>query len=145
MLLDIPDVRQREDFDCGAAALDAVARFYGVRERGPVRLANPVQGMSPDTVEAWLRAVGFGVLSGTMRVADLAHLTRTGRPVLCPITGAGGGHWVVVRGVTRTRVHFHCPTNGARWWPHALWVSAWLDSSRTGQAFARWGICPTRG
>lgn len=143
MLLDIPDVRQREDFDCGAAALDAVARFYGLRERGPVRLANAVQGMSPDTVEAWLRAVGFGVLSGTMTVADLAHLTKTGRPVLCPVA-RGGGHWVVVRGVFRNRVHFHCPTHGPDVAHEFDWVPAWRDETRAGHDYRHWGICPTR-
>lgn len=143
MLLDIPDIRQQADYDCGAAALDAVLSFHGLRVRGPVRLANAVQGMSPDTVEAVLRSVGLAVLSGTMTVGDLRHLTRAGRPVLCPVS-AGGGHWVVVRGVARGRVHFHCPTRGPVHTPELHWVAEWVDTSRSGQTFSHWGICPQR-
>lgn len=143
VLLDIPDIRQAADYDCGAAALDAVARFHGIRERGPAKLCNVVQGMSPDMIEAWLRAVGLRVLSGSMTVDDLQHLTRTGRPVLCPTT-LYGGHWVVVRGVERGRVHYHCPTIGANKMTFAWWLLHWRDATRAGHEFDRWGICPTR-
>lgn len=139
MLLDIPDVRQASDYDCGAACLDAVAQFHGLRVRGPARLANAVQGMSPDTVEAVLRALGLPVLSGTMAVADLRHLTRTGRPVLCPVARAGG-HWVVVRGVARGKVHFHDPAAGPGAEREADWLAGWRDVARSGAEFARWGI-----
>lgn len=141
MLLDIPDIRQADDYDCGAAALDAIARFHGLRARGPVALANPVQGMAPDTVEAVLRSLGLSVLSGTMTVDDLRHLTRSGRPVLCPVAHHGG-HWVVVRGVERGRVYYHCPAAGPAVLREADWLAAWRDTSRTGQRFLQWGICP---
>lgn len=139
-MLTIPDIRQREDYDCGAAALDAVASYWGLRARGPAKLANAVHGMAPDTVEAVLRALGLSVLSGEMTVADLRHLTREGRPVLCPVA-VRGGHWVVVRGVERGRVHVHCPIEGPAAWRLADWEAGWADSTR-GREFVRWGICP---
>ena len=143
-MLMIPDVRQTTDYDCGAAAVDAVAEFHGQRRRslsGIKHIANPVQGMAPETVEAVLRSIGLTVLSGVMTVADLRHLTRTGRPVLCPVA-TGGGHWVVVRGVTRCRVHYHCPTHGPSSLPILSWESQWHGETRHGHGFERWGICP---
>ena len=139
MILDVPDIRQASDYDCGSACVDMVAAFFGRRTRGPAALANRVQGMSPDTVEAVLRALGFVVLSGTMTAADLRHLCDTGRPVLCPIE-ARGGHWVVVRGVARRKVLFNCPADGPGALPEADWAAGWHDVSRTGQRFDRWGI-----
>lgn len=141
MILDIPDIRQRADYSCGAACLEAVAQFHGLTARGIRALANPVQGMAPDTVEAWFRGAGLAVLSGSMGVDDLRHLTRSGRPVVCCVSQAGG-HWVVVSGVSRGRVYYHCPTHGASSVPVASWVSRWSDETVRGVTYHQWGICP---
>lgn len=141
MLLKIPDIRQGTDYDCGAACIDAVCRYWGRRSRGPVSLANPVQGMAPETVAAWLRSLGAKVLSGSLfGVADLQHFTRAGLPVLCPITAAGGGHWVVVRGVERGRVYYHCPVEGEVSVRAAQWLDQWRDHTDSGHTYDRWGI-----
>lgn len=145
VLLSIPDIRQATDYDCGAAAVDAVAEFCGLRKRGPAALANPVQGMAPDTVEAVLRSLGLTILSGTMRTEDLRHLTRTGRPVLCPITVGREGHWVVVCGVERGKVYYHCPTHGAQTMAEREWLESWVSDTSKGYSFARWGIAVSRG
>lgn len=139
-MLTIPDVRQHDDYDCGTACVDAVLRFFGVRTTaGVLGLANPVQGTSPDTVEALLRATGLPVLSGTLRVADLKYLTHSGRPVLCPVA-ISGGHWVVVAGVWRTTVYYHDPDEGPRAMPAGKWRDLWRDGTRAGHEFDRWGI-----
>lgn len=146
MLLKISDVRQEAEHDCGAAAVEAVLRFHDVdprRHSKVISLANAVDGMSPATVEAVLRSLGLAVLSGTMTAADLRHLCDTRRPVLCP-TAHRGGHWVVVRGVARRRVHFHCPVDGPASLPIATWNTLWQDSTRAGHEYACWGICPSR-
>lgn len=144
MLLAIPDVRQRDCYDCGDAAVQAAARFHGIADPVGPRLANAVQGTDPATVEAVCRRLGLSVLSGVMTVADLAHFTRTGRPVLCPVA-ALGGHWVVVRGVGRGRVYCHCPTAGPVSSRTAEWVAGWRDTSRSGHDYDRWGIAVGRG
>ncbi len=151
-MLIIPDVRMDpEGYDCGAACVDAVASFYGLRKRGPAKhirtalgsLANPVQGVSPETIAAMLRAPGMTVLSGTLTVDDLKHFTQT-RPVLCPVA-LHNGHWVVCSGVFRRRVHFHDPIDGAVSVPVATWEAAWHDTSEAGHAFTCWGVCPFKG
>jgi predicted double-glycine peptidase len=142
VILEIPDIRQDNDHDCGQAAAIAALRYLGITKRIPSGLCNPVQGMAPDTIEAVFRSFGLAVLSGEMREEDLRHLTHTGRPVLCPITTTAGGHWVVVRGVARGKVLYHCPTHGPSSLPMASWLAGWVDSSRAGHTFTRWGICP---
>lgn len=145
VMLKIPDIRQREDYDCGEAALEAAMRFHGYVVF-PCNLSNPVQGIAPDTAEAILRSRGLAVLSGTMAVADLQHLTRRRLPVLCPIQRGGSGHWVVVYGVTGTkggtRVFFQCPIDGPCSMPATTWRDGWVDVSRAGARFDSWGICP---
>lgn len=142
----LPDVRQTEDHGCGDAVLDAVFKFFGVKDRAS--LANAVQGMAPDTVEAVLWSAGFRVLSGHMTVRDLKHLTDSGRPVICP-TAMYGGHWVVVCGVARLRVTF---TDSAvpkdlpnpRTLPAAEWTAQWRDTSRSAVEYDKWGIAVSR-
>lgn len=139
MLLDLPDVRQRDDYDCGEAAADTVFRFLCGRSLSHVALSDAVDGLHPSNLEAGLRRAGLAVQSGTMTVADLQHHTRAGRPVLCPIAHHGG-HWVVVRGVARGKVYYQCPTAGRLSLSLAQWVDAWRDSTRAAHDFDRWGI-----
>ena len=137
MLLVIPDIRQSADYDCGDAVVSALARFHGIGVSGGI--SNAIQGTDPGTVEAVVRRWGLPVVSGTLTLADLAHFTKTGRPVLCPVA-AFGGHWVIVRGIDRGRVHVHCPFSGPTSTPSAKWVAEWRDVSRAGHEFDRWGI-----
>ena len=142
LMLVIPDCRQTTDYGCGRACVDAVAEFHGLRPpRSSPRWANAVQGMAPDTVAAALRSLGLAVLAGgPMEVATLKALVGAGWPVICPVTRSGVGHWVVVRGVWRGRVYFHCPSWGACSEPVATWESQWRDATDTGTPFVRWGV-----
>jgi ABC-type bacteriocin/lantibiotic exporter with double-glycine peptidase domain len=137
MLLDTPDIRQDADHDCGVAAASCALRHDG-REVGS-NVSNPVQGASPDTVEAMLRRAGAAVTSGEMLVEDLKHYTKTGRPVLCPVS-LYGGHWVTVRGVERGKVHYQCPVNGREAVPLARWLEVWRDQTTRGTPYVCWGI-----
>lgn len=143
-MITLPDVRQTRDYDCGAAAVNCVLAHFGQRTRGPVALANVVQGMAPDTVEAYFHSVGLPVVKGNMQLSDLKHFTATGRPVLCPITMPDGeGHWVVVRGVVRGKVFFQDPAAGPRdlraSGPRSF-EAAWESWSASGFAYKCWGI-----
>lgn len=142
VMLSIPDVRQGDGHSCGDAAIDAALAALGLRRRPGTKLANAIQGLAPDTVAAVLRASGATVLAGPMvsGIEALRHFTAAGCPVLCPIAERGG-HWVVVRGVGRGRVHFHCPIDGPDSRRAAEWLDVWHDSaSETGHGFARWGV-----
>lgn len=138
----VPDIRQRDDFSCGAASLAALLSFHGRRvPRWVYRLANPVRGMQPETVEAVLYATfGRPPLIGSMSTEDLRHLTRTGRPVLCPVVFGEGGHWVCVYGVARGRVHFHCPTGGPDSLTVRQWLARWRDDPPE-SPYQRYALC----
>jgi ABC-type bacteriocin/lantibiotic exporter with double-glycine peptidase domain len=139
VVLVLPDVRQAAGHDCGAAVLECVLRFYGVAPARWVRaLPNPVQGVSPDTIEAVLWATLGRVCRGTMTTADLRHHTRAGRPVLCPVADHGG-HWVCVAGVERGRVHYHDPLTGPAVAGAADWDRRWADST-PGVPYTRFGL-----
>ncbi len=141
VILELKDIRQHDDYSCGDACVDVVIRFMGIRTCVSVlTMANAVQGVGPETCESLLRRAGLSVLSGAMTVDDLRHLTKSGRPVLCP-TSILGGHWVVVAGVARGKVHFHDPVSGPSTLKIAEWDEKWHDESRSGHAFRKWGIC----
>lgn len=142
MILDIQGAVQQTDYSCGDACIDTVIRYHGVRTNvGVLRLANVYSGMSPETIESLLRKAGLAILSGKMTVADLAHFTKTERPVICPITVPDeGGHYVVVTGVARGRVHLHDPSEGKRSVKVADWEANWSDTSSHGHAYDKWGI-----
>ena len=143
VLLDVPDIRQDSEFDCGAAAVDAVCRYHRIRKTNVKDLTNAVQGLGPDTARAILTGLGLIVLAGPMQVEDLQHLTRTNRPVLCPVN-LYGGHWVVVRGVERGGVYFQCPTQGRLRLSMSKWLDEWVSYSETGHMFHQWGIATSR-
>jgi len=130
MILPIPDIRQSDEQVC---------EFYGVLHREGRSI--PIDGTSPDTLEAALWSIGFYVISGVMDCDDLRYQTRRGRPVICCVGGQPGrGHWVVVAGVVRGRVHYHCPISGMRSATIPEYVSYWSDTTRRGVVYHQWGI-----
>lgn len=137
-MITIPDIRQSGEHNCGEVIVTCAFRLFGVPYDAP-RLATEADGMHPSTIEGVLRNAGLHVQSGTMTLADLAHHTRLGRLVCCPIN-IYGGHWVGVAGTTSARVRFHCPVKGDVGLTRAQWLRVWKDSTRAGHAFDSWGI-----
>ena len=99
--------------------------------------ADPLHGTPPDQLEPAFRTAGYNVISGEMDVADLRFHTSQGRPVVALIQSEGTGHWVVVRHVTRHRVHVMDPAEGFRSLPVPEWESLWHDADRRGTVFRR--------
>ena len=138
--LELADLRQGDDdAACGKVALRVVWSHFGTR----VRLVpcTPIDGTSPDVIESLLWHSGLPVQAGQMDADDLKYHTSRGRPVICCVTEAGGGgHWVVVGGVYRGRVHLQCPLAGPLAEPVADFVARWTDQTRRGTQFDHWGI-----
>jgi ABC-type bacteriocin/lantibiotic exporter with double-glycine peptidase domain len=137
-LIDLPDVRQRADHDCGAAVFACVTRYW--EGRGRKIKSHPIHGTPPDQLEPAFRAAGYLVSSGNMTVGDLKHHAGQGRPVVCPVQWDGCGHWVVVRGVARGRVYLMDPANGPTSVTLAEWEACWHDADRRATVYERHGL-----
>jgi len=137
-LLDTPDIRQRLDFSCGVAAFRTVCAYWQVPTQRIT--ADPHDGLHPFELEPALRRAGLWVQAGSMSLDDLRHHHKQGRPVACLIRTDDGGHWVVVRGLTRSRVHYQDPAGGRASVSFAGWESRWWDSDRAGTVFRRHGV-----
>lgn len=118
-LLEVPDVRQPDDFSCGACVTMAAAAYFGIGEQtgtGPQTLdewkqllgTTVEQSTSPESVVQGLQSVGLAAEGRqNMTVEDLEQCWRDGKPVICPIQEYGApdkkadfayGHYVVVIG-----------------------------------------------
>ena len=138
----LPDLRQERDWDCGRAVFLAFCELYGVKPRGMAKLANEVQGLSPDSLEAAFRAVGFSVFSGSLTVPLLRVLTREGFAVAALVQHEGSGHWIAVEGFQGNRFHLHCPDRGKVKEVVSQWEPKWWDSHFSGGSYSNWGIVP---
>jgi hypothetical protein len=140
MILDLADLRQRDDWGCGRVAAAVVHAYLGSKGRHPH--ATPIDGTDPASMEASLWRSGVAVQAGAMDVDDLRYHTRRGRPVIALVTEASGeGHWIVVAGIERGRVWFQCPVQGPMVEPVASFEARWIDETgRRGVTWSRWGI-----
>lgn len=139
-ILRLPGVLQRDAFSCGDASIATVLAFH--RVVAPSKLATPIDGTDPASIERHLRRIGLHVLSGSLHVDDLEHFCRQFRPPIVLATWPDGGdsHWVVVRGVSRGRVYFHCPIDGAESLRISEWDAIWHGSGKMGERYTRWGV-----
>jgi HK97 family phage portal protein len=117
-LLDLPDIRQTHNYDCGAACTRAVCEFFGAAteeetEEDFIAQLNttPADGTQfPDIIDLCQRR-GLAVTTGKMDVDDLRRFFKKGWPVICPVEmyGVGLDHYVVVIGVGLGQVFYHDP------------------------------------
>lgn len=153
MILDLPDPRAKgrpiEGYECGDLAVRCVMRFHGLRQRERlVALSEPVHGADPASLTSFVVSPLGEPLRwahGSMTVPDLRHYADTGRPVLTLVQadtadGRTEGHYVVVAGVARRRVHYLDPFSGMRAMREAEWDTRWHDTGRFGTLFRRWGL-----
>jgi ABC-type bacteriocin/lantibiotic exporter with double-glycine peptidase domain len=142
-MLALPDVRQRFDYDCGAAATKTVLSYFGMKTNTYILAplaTNPIDGTDPRAIEATLRRSGLKVISGEMNLEDLQHHTKLGRPVICLIQLDHVGHYVVVGSVKFGQVHFNDPTNGPSKNSSKKFVERWKDIDRLNTIYTQFGI-----
>jgi ABC-type bacteriocin/lantibiotic exporter with double-glycine peptidase domain len=142
-MIRLPDYRQRESWDCGRCLFEIICKYYN--KPLPLfiaNLSNAAVGLSPDSLEAGFRSLGFKVLVGHWTVDLLKSVTKDGKPVATLIQLDGIGHWVAVSSVFRNRVYYQCPERGPVSDRVVEWEKIWIDYHHTGGVFDRWGICP---
>lgn len=124
-LIDLPDIRQEFNFDCGAAAAMAVGAYFGV---GPATLeewrialgTTEKDSTRPMAIVEYFLDLGLSVTATHgMSVDDLAACWKKGMPVLTPIQEYGipskqasfeYGHYVVVIGVALGQIFVQDPS-----------------------------------
>lgn len=144
----LPDVRQDDDYDCGAAAAMAVGRYYN---RGPVTLQEWRQmvgsdetGTRPEDLVKALQAEGLHTdARGGMTLDDLRRFTDRMVPVIVPVKDPDGeGHWLTVLGVGEDVVA-HDPLRGLVSLEPDDFMVRWHDDDSDGDRFVRYGIAVT--
>jgi HK97 family phage portal protein len=164
----VPDIRQRFDFDCGAAATASVAEYFDV---GLTDYAGylaelettPEDGTEPEEIIEFFTSRGLVVTAGEMDMDDLRKFFQAGQPVIVPLQMYGktgvydaeeatnqSGHYVVVTGIGMGVVLFQDPAAdnaGAESAPGGLGAMSeeefdkrWHDVGADGDVLAHYGI-----
>ena len=125
-VLDLPNVRQMDDYDCGPAAVRSVLGYYGIEsvEKDVIRATKTSKkwGAEPDDMENALKAMGLEVFQKSgMTVDELRLCTQRRIPVIVAIQAWGDrddysddwddGHYVVVKGVDDSVVRIEDPSS----------------------------------
>ena len=142
-MLILPDYRQRESWDCGRVMFEIICDYY--KKPLPLfiaNLSNAVVGLSPDSLAAGFRSLGFKILEGHWTIDLLKAATKDGKPVATLMQLDSVGHWVAIRGVCRGRVYYNCPERGPVSDKIDCWERNWIDYHHMGSVFDRWGVCP---
>lgn len=159
-LIHLPFVHQTHNYDCGAAALRAVAHYYGA---GPddegdfIKICNTSKkhGTDPTDIEAAAKKIGLRVrrIEG-MSVDRLKGFLDDGKPVICAIQAYGedeedydelkSGHYVVAIGYDEKYIFFEDPSVKSKpsrgHIPVDEFVERWVDVDRKKRVYDQLGI-----
>ena len=141
-MIQLADLRQKRDHDCGPTAVKILLRAIRKRPRmdAMAHLAtSPIDGTDPRAIETCLRAHQLHVASGSIRWEELQHITQS-IPVLALVTKEKIGHWVVVGGLDQNIVHYQCPSEGPCRSGKRTWLKSWRDVDRLGAVYHQWII-----
>lgn len=160
-MIELHNLRQTFDFDCGVKALQGVLAYYGVHEREDMLLkeleADEDLGVSLASMISVAERRGFAVEAGpNWTLDDLKHHLDQSRPVIVvmqawadrPLTikewreNYEDGHYVVVIGYDGSTLYFEDPASFHRiWLKESEFVARWHDLDPvTGEKLVRVGM-----
>lgn len=155
----LPHVRQQQEYSCGAAALRAVATYFGAdlgsEEEYIRRLGTDEEdGTRPQEIVRGARHLGLRAMTRDwMTVRELRSLLDKGIPIVVPVQAYGekgtywvdnsSGHYVVVVGYGKGRLYFVDPMMDGGY--HAFlseheFMTRWHDFDADGHRCHRLGI-----
>jgi HK97 family phage portal protein len=157
--LEVPDIRQAADWDCGPAAVMAVATFFKV---GPTEEADyidalgttPEDGTSPEAIVEVLRQLGLQTVArDDLTVDDLSGFVGAGSPVIvcvqdyeeapADIAHESAGHYVIVCDVqdngTEVTLTLQDPSAGPVAMSATDFLARWQDRGASGE-YVHYGI-----
>jgi len=163
-LLPVPDVRQATDYTCGAASLQAILAYYGVRDDSESVLAqelhtDPQFGTDTSDIVRVARASGLAAEQREgMTLHDLEELVLRRVPVMVAYqawrdedaTGPWAnewerGHYSVVIGLDAENVYLEDPVliGEVGFIPRAEFLERWHDVDRNDRRLNQIGIVIT--
>lgn len=160
--LHVPRVRQSTSYSCGAAALMAVGKYFGVgfsTEADYCRLlgTDPEDGTPPDAMVAGAQSLGLEAVGREgMTFEQIDRALIRGRPVVVCLQAYGSpeefrrdeaGHWAVILGYDSGRYFFEDPAQEKKetgWLPRGEFLRRWHDRDGVGRRYVRYGIVVSR-
>lgn len=168
-ILAVPDIRQPNNFTCGAASAMCVGKYFGV---GPDTLDEWIKELDttveesthPESIINYLTSLGLHVVAkSNMTLADLHEEWIYGSPIICPLQDYGPevppeakfnyGHYLTVIGVALE--HVFCQDSSADnvleysgtiadkgriLVDQETWMNSWYDKDIDGNLFTNYGI-----
>jgi hypothetical protein len=130
----VPELRQKNEVDCGPVALTMVAQYWQKnREPPPTPIAERV---SAGDLRDAARAAGYRsfLVEGTLN--DIEHELQQNRPVIVgmakPTSKGALGHYEVVVGLNKERelIATHDPALGPRRYSFEAFLTEWIQAGR---------------
>ena len=132
-IINLNEMRQTYDFDCGPKALQTVIAYYGfdIREEKLIKqLGTGDDGTRVAKMIEVAKRYGFKVKHGTISLSDLKETVNSGYPVIVLVQAWAekkmskedwendweDGHYVVVIGAEKERLVFEDPSSIRRTW-----------------------------
>ena len=122
--INLPSTRQQTDYTCGAAALRAIAKYYGrdlnnENEFEILCRSGRIKGAHPEDIVKAARALGlYATMEEFMSIDELIDYINRKIPVICAIQAWGDqkhydklkdGHYVVAIGHDDNNIYFQDP------------------------------------
>lgn len=158
-ILHLPKIVQTHSYDCGAAALRAVAHYWGVgpdREGDFIKACETSKKLGTDPTDIIKAAKKMGLKAGAKEHMSLEELMRfidEGKPVICAVQAWGeeedyeeltSGHYVVACGYDEKFVFFEDPSvKGDKergHMAHEDFMRRWVDVDRKKNVLTAFGI-----
>lgn len=127
-ILPVPLIQQVTDYDCGATAVQAVLRYYGVKATTAELIhrmgTNAEHGTAPYRIVRCLWDFGFSLRAGRMDIPEVEAWLDNGVPVILDLQAWADdptvnytvslteGHYVVAMGYDDQFVYFSDPAVG---------------------------------
>ncbi|NCC71221.1 hypothetical protein EOM09_06575 [bacterium] len=155
-IINLPQLRQTYNFDCGAKALQSILFYYGidVREDKIMKIAKTNKnGTSIQGIGKVIKKYGLKMKASKMNIDILKNYINDKTPVLIALQAWSNkkridwsnnwsdGHWVVVIGYTKEKIIFEDPSSIYKTYlKYNELLERWHDIDTNGKKYLNLGI-----
>jgi len=155
-IINLPQLRQTYNFDCGAKALQSILSYYGieVREDEIIKIAKTNKnGTSIQGIKKVVNKYGLKMKANKMNIDTLKNYINDRVPILIAIQAWtnkqkinwsdnwSDGHWVVVIGYIKEKIIFEDPSSIYKTYlKQNELLERWHDIDTNGKKYLNFGI-----